>query len=126
MFTQATKVLSDEESGQWMGRFSYMPLWTSLKKSRASQSRRLRLRADRRAVLRPGGVQRLGRGMAKAVAAILGVERGVEEEDAVRECVREVCGSRVEDALGGAACRAEAAESDAEGEAQVVGGGLGV
>ena len=64
--------------------------------------------------------------MAKAVAAILGVERGVQEEDAVRECVREIRGSRVEDALGGAACRAEAAEGDAKGEAQVVGGGFGV
>ena len=64
--------------------------------------------------------------MAKTVAAILGVERGVEEEDAVRKCVREISGSRVEDALGGGACRAEATESDAEGEAQVVGGGLRV
>ena len=84
------------------------------------------LGADRRAVLGPGGVQRRGRGVAEAVAAVLGVERGVEEEDAVRERVREVRGGRVEDALGGAVGRAEAAEGDAEGEAQVVGGGLGV
>ena len=71
-------------------------------------------------------MQGCGRRVAKAVAAIFGVERGVEEEDAVRECVREVRGGGVEDALGGAARRAEAAEGDAEGEAQVVGGGLGV
>ena len=77
-------------------------------------------------VLRPGGVQRCGRRVAKAVAAILGIERGVEEEDAVRERVREVRGSRVEDALSGGARRAEPAESDAEGEAQVVSGGFGV
>src|SRR5947209_4904479 len=83
------------------------------------------LRAVRRAVLGPGGVQRCGRGVAEAVAAILAVERGVEEEDAVRERVREVRGGQLEDTLGGAAGRAEAAESDAKGEAQVVGGGLG-
>ena len=62
------------------------------------------LGADRRAVLRPGGVQWRGRGVAEAVAAIVGVKRGVEEEDAVRECVREISGGRVEDALGGGAC----------------------
>ena len=64
--------------------------------------------------------------MAKAVAAILGVERGVEEEDPVRERVREISGGGVEDALGGAADWAEATESDTKGEAQVVGGGFGV
>ena len=84
------------------------------------------LRAVRRAVLGPGGVQRLGRGVAEAVAAILGIERGVEEEDAVRKRVREVRSGRLEDTLGSAAGKAEAAESDAKGEAQVVGRGLGV
>ena len=84
------------------------------------------LGADRGSVLRPGSVQRRGRGVAKAVAAILGVERGVEEEDPVRERVREVRGSRGEDALGGGARRAETAEGDAKSEAQVVRGGLGV
>ena len=43
MVTQATNVRFAEESGQWMGRPSYMFLWTSLKKSSASHSRRERL-----------------------------------------------------------------------------------
>ena len=126
MVTQATNVLFAEESGQWMGRLSYMLLWTSLKKSSASQSRRRAPRADRRGVLRPRGVQRPGRRVTQAVAAVLGIQRRVEEEDAVRECVRQVRGGRVEDALGRGACRAEPAEGDAQGEAQVVGGGFGV
>ena len=83
-------------------------------------------RADRRGVLPPRGVQRPDRRVTQAVAAVPGVQRGVEEEDAVRERVRQVRGGRVEDALGGGAGRAEPAEGDAEGEAQVVGGGLGV
>jgi hypothetical protein len=64
--------------------------------------------------------------MAKAVAAILGVEGGVEEEDAVRQGVRQVSRAGVQDALGVAAYGGEAAESDAEREAQMVCGGFGV
>ena len=125
-FTQATKVLPAEESGQWMGRFSYMPLWTSLKKSRASQSRRLRL------------VPIAGPCWAQAVCsgAAAGWPRPSRRSSAssVVSRKRMPCGSAcersavagLEDTLCGAASRPEAAESDAKGGAQVVGGGLGV
>ncbi len=73
------------------------------------------------AVLGPGGVERGGSGVAEAVAEVGGVEGGVEEEDAVREGGGEVGGGRIEDALVG---RAEAAEGDTEGEAEVIGEGL--
>ena len=61
--------------------------------------------------------------MAEAVAEVVRLERAVEEEDAGGQRVREIVLRRVEDAL---AVRAEAAEGDAEGEAQMIGGRLGI
>ena len=94
--TQATKVFFSDESGQWMGRLSYI-LWTSLKKSSAQPVAEVarscrspgRTPPKRRAAARPP--------VAEAVAAVARLERAVEEEDAVRERVRRssLAGSRM-------------------------------
>jgi hypothetical protein len=84
----------------------------------------LALAVDRGGVLGPGCVQEGGGGVAEAVGGRVGGQRAVEEQDAVREGVAEVRGLRIEDAE--LARGVEAAERRAEGEAEVVGGGLGV
>ena len=83
----------------------------------------VRARIDGGAVLGPGRVQDPSCGLAETVAVIVGVQGAVQEQDALGQGVGEVVLGRVEDAL---ALRAEAAEGHAEGEAQVIGRGLGV
>ena len=61
--------------------------------------------------------------MAKAVAQVVRFKRAVEEEDAGWKRILEVVPRRITDAL---AVRSKAAEGDAEGVAQVIGGRLGV
>ena len=117
--TQATKVFFADESGKWIGRFSY--LGGRPKKSRAAS------RGGSACV--PAGPcwtrRRAGRGggVGEAVAAV-SVSRGRRGRGAGGSAGR---GRR----STGRGCpqpftAAEAAEGDAEGEAQVVGGGLGV
>ena len=85
MLTQATKVFCAEESGQWIGRFSYITLWMSLKKSRAKPlTETAAVRVDGPAVIHPRLVKLRGSGMAEAVATILTIEGAIEEEDARR------------------------------------------
>jgi len=69
-------------------------------------------------------MQHLRRRRPEPVVAVVGVQGAVQEQDARRQRVAEVGPllrmARVEDAA------AEATEGDPEGEAQVIGGGLGV
>ncbi|MCY1013411.1 hypothetical protein OV079_49370 [Nannocystis pusilla] len=78
---------------------------------------------DRRAVLLPGAHNPARCRVPEAVAVIAGVEGGVDEEDPVREGVREIVLARVENAL---AVRAEPPQRDAEGEREMIGHRLGV
>ena len=94
-----------------------------LEELRAEVVAEVRPFVDRAAVLCPGGVERLRRVVAEAVAKVVRFERAVEEEDAGGERVREIVLRRVEDAF---TVRAEATEGDAERVAHVVGRRLGV
>ena len=97
------------------------------KEAEAQPGAQLGLGIDGGAVLAPGVVQPLCRGVAEAVAAIVGVEGAVEKADAGRQGVVEGVLRRVEDALAPLFARmAEAAEGDAEGERKVIGRRLGV
>ncbi len=141
MLIQATKVRRSEDRGQWMGRFSYMPRWTSLKNLSRSQVRR----SDFGSTAAPCSAQAACRGSAagwprpswRSLASRVPSKEqdacgeggwgrggcGVEGALAVARSTGAVSGGWVENSL---TLRAEAAEGHPQGEAQVIGGGLGV